>query len=126
MRLYLAFRFKLRCTSGSCGLSPADAANWNYGTRVGLSSEWNDNPALQDDRFDFDSTFKFLAVYEGDFERRDDNTTLSFRPRVTRDYYPDSQFSNLETTDFFLPGSFSLRRPTRSGPWGSMQHNKAY
>lgn len=118
MRLYLVFVSSCAALLAAAALSTAHAAVWNYGTRVGLSSDWNDNPSLADDSFDNDSTFRFLATYDGDFERRDDNSILTFRPRVTRDYYPDSQFSNLETTDLFLPGSFNLQRPTRSWTLG--------
>lgn len=89
------------------------AETWNYGTRLGLSSEWNDNPALVDNALNPESTFRFLASYDGEFERQDYNTRFNLRPRVTTDYYPDSQFSNLQSTDYFLPGSFSYQRPTR-------------
>jgi hypothetical protein len=93
---------------------PASADKWNYGSRAGLNSDWNDNPALLNDNIDPQSTFRFLASYDGALERNDRNTTFSIKPRITRDYYPDRQFSNLETTDYFLPGSYAYRRPVTS------------
>lgn len=90
---------------------PASAATWNNGTQLGLTSDWNDNPALADDFINPEGTFRFLASYDGVFERQAESSNFNLRPRVTTDYYPDSKFSNLQTTDLFLPGSFNYRRP---------------
>jgi len=83
------------------------AANWEWGTDLGLTSAWNDNPALSVNPI---STFRMVAIYNGEVSRLTPNSTFNFRPRVTRDYYPDKQFEDLQTTDFFLPGSYALRR----------------
>jgi hypothetical protein len=112
MQLHLGFGSRCTALLAVVALSPVHAAIWNYGTEVGLSADWNDNPALIDDNLDPDSTFRFLAVYDGEFERRDDNTILELSPRFTTDYYTDRTFSDLETTEYFLPGSFSYQQPT--------------
>jgi hypothetical protein len=118
MRLYPAFAASYIAFLVTGAISPVHAAVWNYGTQIGLSSDWNDNPALANDTVDTESTFRFLASYDGNFERRSYDKVLSFRPTVTTDYYTDSQFSNLQTTNFFLPGSFSIQRPTRQWALG--------
>lgn len=118
MRLYLAFAASYIVFLVTGGTSPAHAAVWNYGTQLGLSSDWNDNPALADDTFNPESTFRFLASYDGDFERRSYDKILSFSPRVTTDYYTDSQFRKLQATNLFLPGNFSIQRPTRQWTLG--------
>ena len=107
----------LKLKSGSAVLitilvaSPACADRWNYGSRLSLNSDWNDNPSLANEDFNPESTFRFLAVYDGIWERRATDTRFNLRPRFTTDYYPDSKFSNLSATDYFLPGSFSYQRP---------------
>lgn len=88
----------------------APAANWEWGSRVGLNSNWNDNPALADEDRNPVSTFRMVATYDGDFVRLAPSTELLFEPRVTRDYYPDKKFKDLESTDFFLPGNFRYTR----------------
>jgi len=90
---------------------PASAATWNNGTRLSLSSDWNDNPALVNDAINPDGTFRLLASYEGEFMRKAGNSSFGLRPRVTSDYYPDSKYSDLQATDVFLPGSFNYTRP---------------
>jgi len=91
------------------------AATWEWGTDLGLTSAWNDNPALS---VNPTSTFRMVAIYNGEFSRLTPNSAFNFRPKVTRDYYPDEQFKDLETTDFFLPGSYSLRRQRTSWSLG--------
>jgi opacity protein-like surface antigen len=83
------------------------ASNWEWGSDFGLAAAWNDNPALSVRQT---STFRMVAIYNGEFSRLTPNSTLNFRPRVTRDYYPDKQFKDLQSTDFFLPGSYTLGR----------------
>jgi hypothetical protein len=99
-------------------IRPAAGAEWNYGTTLGLSSNWNDNPALTNDTLETDSTFRLLATYESEFERQSDANSFNVRPRVTTDYYPDSKNSDLQATDYFFPGSFSYRRPLSSWSLG--------
>ncbi len=89
------------------------AANWEWGTNLGLTSAWNDNPALS---VNPTSTFRMVAIYNGEFSRLTPNSTFTFRPRVTRDYYPDKKFEDLQTTDFFLPGNYALSRQKTN--WG--------
>ena len=88
----------------------AYAAQWDWGSRLGLGGNWNDNPALADDARNPQSTFRVVASYSGEFMRLGPSSTLTFRPRVTRDWYPDKQFKDLESTDLFLPGSYNLVR----------------
>jgi len=83
------------------------AANWEWGTNLALVSAWNDNPALS---VNPTSTFRMVAIYTCEFSRLTPNSTFNFRPKVTRDYYPDEKFEDLQTTDFFLPGSYALLR----------------
>ncbi len=91
--------------------SPAAAGNWAWGSNVGVNSVWNDNPALADDALDPRSTFRFLATYNGEFTRLAANNSFAFTPRITRDYYPDKDFQELESTNIFLPSNFTWSRP---------------
>jgi hypothetical protein len=84
------------------------AGNWEWGSDLGLASAWNDNPTLNSNAT---STFRMVAIYNGEFSRSTPSSSINFRPKVTSDYYPDSQFQQLQSTDFFLPGSFRLTRP---------------
>ena len=88
------------------------AGNWEWGTNLGLSSNWNDNPGLADNDLNPESTFRMLGSYNAEFVRLGRNNTFEFKPRITRDYYPDERFKDLESTDLFFPGSIRLRRPT--------------
>lgn len=92
-------------------LTPAAADEWNYAARAGLSSVYDDNPTLTEDS-NIDSTFRFLAFYEMDIETRRDNTVFEISPRVSRDYYPDSEDSDLESTDYEITGTWSTVTPT--------------
>jgi hypothetical protein len=96
--------------------NPALASAWDWGSNITLSSVYNDNPTLRDDDLETEDTFRFLAAYEMDMQRQSANRSFTFNPRVTRDYYPDSDKSDLESTDFFLNGSYRVSRPTFN--WG--------
>lgn len=96
----------------------SSAENWEWGSSVALNSAWADNPALADENRNPPTTFRFLGVYEGEFVRLGDNNTLSFRPRVTRDYYPDKQFKDLESTDLFLPTTLRYAEELRNWSLG--------
>ena len=87
------------------------AANWEWGSDLRTAANWNDNPALIDDTRDPASTFRIVASYNGQFERLSTGSSLVFKPKVTRDYYPDKKFKDLESTDIFLPGSFRAFGP---------------
>jgi hypothetical protein len=97
-----------------CFQQIAFAGNWEWGSRFSGSANWNDNPALADDSRDPESTFRMVGIYIGRFERLASNNNFRIEPRITRDYYPDKKFKDLESTDIFLPGNFSYNRP-RSG-----------
>jgi hypothetical protein len=96
--------------------NPALASAWDWGSNISISSVYNDNPTLRDDDLKIEETFRFLAAYEMDMRRTAANSSFTFNPRVTRDYYPDSDKSDLESTDFFLNGSYRFNRPTFN--WG--------
>ncbi len=105
-----AYSLLLLCFNG-----PALAGAWDWGADASINSNYNDNPTLRaDDDPRKQSTFRFLATYKMDIEQKSASSRFRFTPRVTRDYYPDEQFKALESTDFFLPGSASLIRPTTS------------
>ena len=92
------------------------ASPWDYSARASLNANYNDNPTLQSDnsarsQVDF---LRFLASYEMDIERLSDRSTFIFNPRITRDYYPDSDFEDLQNTDIFLRGSTSWQNPRTS------------
>jgi hypothetical protein len=84
------------------------AGGWNYGARVGLNSNYSDNPTLADEDRESDSLFKMLAAYNMDIEWSEPGRSFTIKPRVTRDYYPDSDKSELESTDYSIPGQFSV------------------
>jgi hypothetical protein len=103
-----AYSLLLLCFNG-----PALAGTWDWGADGSINSVYNSNPTLRkDDDPRKQSTFRVLAVYKMDIEQKSPGSRFRFRPRVTRDYYPDEQFKALESTDFFLPGSATLIRPT--------------
>ncbi len=103
-----AYSLLLLCING-----PALAGAWDWGADASINSNYNSNPTLRpDDDPRKQSTFRFIATYKMDIEQKSASSKFRFRPRVTRDYYPDRQFSDLDSTDFFLPGSASLIRPT--------------
>ena len=82
------------------------AANWEWGSDLSVAANWNDNPALADDSRDPAATFRVVAAYNGQIERLSSGSSWVFSPRVTRDFYPDKEFKDLESTDLFLPGSY--------------------
>jgi hypothetical protein len=84
------------------------AGGWNYGARVGLNSNYSDNPTLADDGRESDSLFKMKASYTMDIEWSEPGRSFTIEPRVTRDYYPDRDKSELENTDYIIPGQFSV------------------
>ena len=90
------------------------AGNWEWGTKLGLSSNWNDNPGLAANNRNPESTFRMLGSYNAEFVRLGRNNTFVIRPRITRDYYPNDRFKDLESTDLFFPGIMRLQRPTTS------------
>jgi hypothetical protein len=90
----------------------AVADNWEWGSAFGLSSNWNDNATLS--AFNAISTFRWLITYNGEFSRLSPNSVLSFRPRITQDFYPDKDKKDLQSLDFFLPGSYRLSRQRTS------------
>jgi len=86
------------------------AGSWDYGANVGLNFNYNDNPTLADDDKDSESLSKMLASYNMDIIWQEPGKRFTFEPRVTRDYYFDSDNSDLENTDFFLPGQYIISR----------------
>jgi hypothetical protein len=48
-----------------------------------------------------------VGTYKMDIEWSEPGRNFSIKPRVTRDYYPDPDNSELESTDYFIPGQFS-------------------
>jgi hypothetical protein len=101
LKLSLLITLTLSCTQVLAGA-------WNYGARVGLNSNYSDNPTLADEDRESDSLFKMLAAYNMDIEWSEPGKSFTIEPRVTRDYYPDSANSELESTDYFIPGNFSV------------------
>ncbi|MGI9291341.1 MAG: hypothetical protein ACR2QG_08735 [Gammaproteobacteria bacterium] len=90
--------------------SDISAGSWDYGHRISLGANYSDNPTLADDDRDVDSLFKMLASYNLDIEWSEANRTFAMQPRITRDYYPDSDNSDLESTDYIIPGQFTILR----------------
>jgi hypothetical protein len=88
--------------------NPAVGGAWDYGARVGISSNSNDNPTLRDDGEETDSLFKMVANYSMDIEWAEAGRSFALEPRVTRDYYPDRDKSELESTNFYIPGRFTF------------------
>jgi len=104
---------------------PVHSANWEWASRATLNANWNNNPALVVDSRDPESTFRMVAGLAGNLVRLADGSTLEFRPRVTRDYYPDEKFKDLESTDFFLPGRYNQQRLRSSWSlgWNATRQN---
>jgi hypothetical protein len=90
------------------------AANWEWGSDFATAANWSDNPALSDNDLDPPTTFRVVLIYNGQIERLSQGRSWVFSPRVTRDYYPDRDFADLESTDIFLPGSFRFARQRTS------------
>ena len=89
--------------------TPAFAASWDWGSSVALNAAWADNPALVNESRNPTSTFRMVAAYNGNIVRLAPSSTLQIDPRITRDYYPDSKQKDLESTDIFLPGRYSMQ-----------------
>ncbi|MEJ2139626.1 MAG: hypothetical protein P8Y61_09290 [Gammaproteobacteria bacterium] len=94
--------------------TPALAASWDWGSSVALNAAWADNPALVNESRNPSSTFRMVAVYNGDIVRLTPSSTLQIDPKITRDYYPDSKQKDLESTDIFLPGRYRVQGPRTS------------
>jgi hypothetical protein len=94
------------------------AGAWDWASQVNLSSVWSDNPALIPDSRDPQSTFRMLGAFSAKVLYASPTSTLRFEPRVTRDYYPDKDLEDLQSTDFFLPGSYRYTRPTTNWSLG--------
>lgn len=105
--------------------STAFAASWDWGSRVGLNAAWADNPALIADERNPTSTFRMLAIYDGDIVRLTPSSTLQIDPKITRDYYPDKKQQALESTDLFLPGRYRVSGQRTNGflSWNLSRQN---
>jgi hypothetical protein len=107
--LLLSRKFRLlQAAALLIACNQAAGGAWDYGARVGLSSNYNDNPTLRDDGEDTDSLFKMTANYRMDIEWAEAGRSFALEPRITRDYYPDRDKSNLESTNFYIPGRFNF------------------
>jgi hypothetical protein len=101
LKLVLLITLSLSCTQALAGA-------WNYGAQAALNSNYSDNPTLADDDREAESLFSMVGTYKMDIEWSEPGRNFSIEPRVTRDYYPDSANSELESTDYFIPGNFSV------------------
>jgi len=88
------------------------AADWDWGASAGLSSVYDDNPTLSNDDDTPEDTFRFLAFYELELQNVGPQKGFSISPRISRDYYPDSDKSDLESTDYDVPGEIFYSTPT--------------
>ena len=92
------------------------ATPWDWGLRNGITARYDDNPTLRSDDELFgdqeiDSTFAILASADLELQQIKDNRTINIAPRVTRDYYTDSDNSDLESTDYDIPLTITWAAP---------------
>ncbi len=99
----------------------AYAAAWDWGSQVSLSGRYNDNPTLRADRLlteldpdtgelvtvaiEPESTLSTVATADLELIRATPNSSISIKPRISRNYYPDRDFSDLENTNWYLSGT---------------------
>jgi hypothetical protein len=127
----------LFCLLARTLLAPVTAwsDNWDWGLRAGVNAEYDDNPtliaderqarlirlpdgslALVNPEREIESTFRMLGSLNLKLLQIKANRSIRLEPRVTRDYYTDSDQKDLESTDFNIPLTVSWQDPrfTRS------------
>lgn len=92
----------------------AHASAWDWDAKLSLGGNYNNNPTLNSDQTRTTELFRFIAAYQMEIERYSQGNSLTFSPRITRDYYPDRTKSDLESTDLFLRGNYNHINPTNS------------
>lgn len=96
----------------ACSLLPGalQAAAWDWQSQVRLTGRSNDNPTLRiEDLPDgtpsagkIVSATSLNGLVEFDLIRSTPNSRIEITPRVSRSYYPDDAFKELENTDWFI------------------------
>ena len=109
------------------GYASAYADGWEYGSRAALTLNTDDNPTLIADEIVVgidpdtgeeitedrrESIFRFLAYYEFELQNQTANRSFNIRPRVSRDYFPDREDSDLENFAYNVPGFYSITGQT--------------
>ena len=100
------------------------AGAWEIRPVVSASARYNDNPTLRPDGQpdlvppipDPQSVFSTIANVQADFAWLEPDATLVMTPQIKQTWYPDSDFSDLNSTDYFFRGSYNKTRPKWS--WG--------
>ena len=86
----------------------AAAAAWDWGSQISITGRSNDNPTLV---VGSEGTESLSTTIQGNIVRATSNSNIEITPRISRSYFPDSDFKELENTDIFLGVNSNWTRP---------------
>lgn len=108
MKTVLHHIFRMLATGSLLTAGTASADEWLVEGQLGFGARYSDNPTLLPDTNDPKSTEGTVGSAAIEFERESTNRRYSFRPRVTRNWYPDRDLKDAEYTNLYLDGSAGI------------------